>query len=243
MADKDQQKLEKIKENKSFLKKLWADPVWSKIISAALLSSFAFVFALVRSLFGTLEFSKINFLNLINEALSYPISVFWILMFTLTLALIITGVTLFKRWKSKRSIVQDYFNVDQKIGEFTFKELYNSLLSNYNQTPPYLIAAGYPDRDSLLVLWRVHLNYLNMGVTIDDIGDHARFLYFQLGPLLISYGLVRLTSVKSFDDKRQIPCLISTNEAATFFANMEKWMIYKNINNIKDPLIYEHQAN
>ncbi|RZJ88702.1 MAG: hypothetical protein EOO20_12935 [Chryseobacterium sp.] len=232
------QKLEKIKETKNFIQKLWGDPVWSKVISAAFLSIFTFLYALSKSFFDTINVSKIGFIDLIRNAVNFKISVFWILISTLIITASVMLLTLYRRWKHKQSIVQNYFDVDHKIGNFTFKELYNSLLNNFIQTPAYLVAAGYPERDNLLVLWRVHLNYFNMGITIDDMGEQAKFLYFQLCPLLISYGLIKQTTIRSFDNTHDMISLISTEANDLFFASMEKWIIYKNINGATDPLIY-----
>ena len=79
----------------------------------------------------------------------------------------------------------------------------------------------------MLSLFLKYQNMLNRGVNIFDRGFDANFIYFYLGPRLMSYGLVRSVQVKgpiSGDDIDQF----TTSEHGFLFLNTyEKWRVYE----------------
>lgn len=228
MSVKENRKPVEIKEKKGFLKRTWSDPVWSKVISAVIIAVGSVLIALAKTLYSALDLSKFNFNELATITLSYQFTVAEIFIVIIVITLLYLVIVIFKRIKNKESIVITSFNTDQKIGNFTFRELYNALLTFRLNIPDAMRANGWPNNDTLLNQFIVFQRMINTGVDIDAPGPEAMFLYFSVAPSLMSYGLVEMTNIKSQGNDDVIS--LRTSENGYLFLNtLERWRIFNHL--------------
>ena len=81
---------------------------------------------------------------------------------------------------------------DEQIGNYTFKELYNILLTETFsvRTVGMEISGRSAPTDNLLNLFRIYYTFLNKGVGIEEHIDDGGYLYSAFAPRLLGFGLV-----------------------------------------------------
>lgn len=149
-----------------FINKLWYDPIWSKVIYAAIIA----LIGLIGSFFVTI-FNEISLKDVLYNTLTFSIPL-WIILVILFTSLLIYGIIykVRKRKKSKSGV----FDVEIKIGHFTFRELHNSLLTNKVNTPMNLMGPGMDSEIDLLTLLILYQRQLNLGAS----WEHDTFTYY-----------------------------------------------------------------
>ncbi len=167
----------RIKAKEIFFK-IWKDPVWSKVISGIILVGVPILWAKITH-------------HSWEEIYGYIIT---ILTFNFPLYAYLSAVALFfivrfsiQWFKRKR----DPF-WDEQIGNYTFKELYNILLT---ETLPVRtqgmewFGRDAPN-DSLLFTFQVYYSTLNTGFGPDDDIQDGGYLYGVFAPRMVGFGLV-----------------------------------------------------
>ncbi|MEB2777904.1 hypothetical protein SYJ56_21500 [Algoriphagus sp. D3-2-R+10] len=204
-----------------FLNKLWYDPIWSKVIYAALI----FFVGLLYSFFST-QLKEVSFSEAFTETINYSLPL-WLIFIILVFMLLAYGIIFQIRRKRKKHIGK--FDVEQPIGNFNFRELYNALLTHRIELPMSLMA-GSPDRKGdLLNLFILYQRQLNMGAEWSQGGEQGNFLYYVLGPTLMSYGLTELTPCKNKADTLKLDLIIISKVGYEFYAQIERWRVYNDI--------------
>jgi hypothetical protein len=202
---------------KSFIYKLWHDPVFSGLIVIGITSLISIVYSFVISFIN-----DVNFWDILIDILTFKISL-WIIL------LIIVLLYLLWIFKSKWSKSFDSKRIDKilktKIGDFNFSELHNTLLNHTVKNPSDFQIEGI-ERGHLLGYFLLFTRNYNLGVPSDSIGPKAQFMYWKVGSLLISYGLVYSETYKKNDDEYDE---IYTSELGKkFFRLYQKYKYYLN---------------
>ena len=169
-----------MKKAKEIFLTIWKDPVWSKVISVGILGLIALVGAKLT------HHSWNEIYLFIIAVLSFKVPLYVVLS---TIALILAILMIVRFFKNRR----DPF-WDQPIGNYTFKELYNILLT---QTMPVATTgmkiSGQPaPPDNLLHLFRVYYTFLNKGMGIEDNIQDGGYLYSVFAPRMVGFGLVEI---------------------------------------------------
>ena len=152
-----------------FLNKIWHDPVWGKVIYAG----FIFLAGLIYSFIATLS-KEISFYNAFIETINFSLPLY-VVFIILTLAVVIYGIVYKIRQKRKRHIGK--FDVEQKVGNFTFRELHNALLTHEIEAPLEMWKYLKDGKIDLLALFISHQRQFNLGVEWE--GNH--YSHYTLG--------------------------------------------------------------
>jgi len=212
-----EKKKEKIKYP-GFLNKIWYDPIWSKVLYTGVL----FIIGLLYSFFKTL-LKDISFYDAFIQTINFEIKLSTIFII-ISIALIFYGVIYKIRQNRQKHIGK--FDVEQKIGHFNFRELYNALLTHTIDLPISL-RRGSPDgKLDLLTLFILYQRQLNKGIDWDTGGDQGTFLYYDLCPNLMSYGLMKLTKNKNKADSLGLDLIITSETGYEFFAQIQRYRVY-----------------
>jgi hypothetical protein len=189
--------------------KIWKDPVWSKVISAAI------IFIIVTIWAKYSNYTNEQVYNFFILVLTYKIPIF---LFLSIIGLYFISKLVIKLFKKKNDPIWD-----EQVGNYTFKELYQILsIQNY---PVGTVGMGYsgrkPPENDLLSMFHTYSPILNRGIGLDDDFDGG-YLYGVLSPKLISYGLVDKIETKNIEiDVMDIK--YQTSEIGhKFFALLEK---------------------
>lgn len=104
-----------------------------------------------------------------------------------------SGISAFiwKWWLQKRNKILGGFDFEEKIGDFTFRELYNALIST--DATHYEPVKHINAKPTLMLLFIFYLDRLNTGISNKDENDLKKYL-FELSPKLLSYGLVEFST-------------------------------------------------
>jgi len=165
--------------------KAWKDPVWSKVISVALIG-------LVSVLWATyVGYSFAQIVELLIYGLSFRLPIYVLLSFVGLYLLCLQAIKFIKR--KPKSLW------NEQVGHYTFKELTDVMRS---QTLPIrthgMSFSGQeaPD-DNLVILFLNYTIQLNAGITIDYPGmqSDGGFGFAVLCPKLMSFGLVDCSEV------------------------------------------------
>ena len=164
----------------AYLLAIWRDSVWSKVISAGIIAGLALLGAKLAN------YSWPDIYHFILAALSFQLPLYLYLAVFGLYFIFQKSIQLFQKKK-------DPF-WDVPIGHFTFKELYNILLTTYLpvSTRSMKIAGQAPTSDHFLTLFRAYYSYFNRGVTIEDRIDDGGYLYAFFAPQMVGYGLVEV---------------------------------------------------
>lgn len=203
------------------LNKFWHDPVWSKVIYALIL----FLIGLVYSFFSTL-FKKVSFHDAFIQTINYDLPIYLVFII-ISIGLIVYGIVYKLRMKRKRHVGR--FDVEQKIGNFTFRELYNALLTHKIEAPINLVGVIQEKEINLLNLFILYQRQFNLGVEWE--GDD--FSYYTLGPLLMSYGLTEKAPTKNKMDSIGSDIIQTSSIGIEFHSMLERFRVY-NDENMKD---------
>lgn len=213
---------------KGILKKIWYDPVLSKIISVGILAFIAFLYSIFQALYSNISFREALYL-----IFSYKIPLYVVLIIAL-LAILIYYILY--RVRLKKRIGK--FDIEQKVGNFTFRELYNALLTHKMDRHPNLNMPGIDTSMDLLTLFFSYQKMLNLGVEWE--GDH--FTYYHLCPTLMTYGLVEKVPTTNKTDVIGNEMCQTSKIGYEFFALLEKWRVY-NDDSIEDEIIASNETN
>lgn len=205
------------KENRilTFIKRIWKDSVWSKLISIGLISLIASIWTSYSN------YSVRDIYIFFIKGLMYKIPVFVFLSFVGVFFIVKLLVKIFR--KKTESIW------GEQVGNYKFKELYE-ILSNQNcpietvGMEDYGIKAPIED---LLTLFHKYSLILNRGVNMEnDLGDGG-YLYAVLAPKFVGYGLVNKLESRNLQID-VIDIKYETSEVGhKFFALLEKSIYLK----------------
>jgi len=206
-----------------FLNKIWHDPVWGKVIYAG----FIFIAGLVYSFIATLS-KKISFNDSFIQTINYSLPLY-VIFIILAIAIIVYGVIYKIRQKRKRHIGK--FDVEQKIGNFSFRELHNALLTHEMEAPMGMLKFLQGNKIDLLTLFILYQRQFNLGVEWE--GD--TYTYYTLGPTLMSYGLTEKAPTKNKLDSTESDIIQTSKVGLEFYAMLERFRVYKD-ENMQDDL-------
>lgn len=201
-------------EYKSLIHRMWNDQVLSQLISVGLLS----LLTLLYSFFVTI-FKNISFQQALIDTLTFKLELYKILIF---IAVVVTISILIYKWQKKRNKKIGKFDVEQKVGNFTFRELYNALLTHKINTPSYLMGAGTENKTDLLVLFILYQRQLNLG----SEWEHDHFTHYILGPTLMTYGLTEKAPTTNKLDSIGSDMIQTSKVGYEFYALLERWRVY-----------------
>ncbi len=205
-----------IKQKKIWKKiiEIWKDPVWSKVISTAII----FIIVTIWAKYSNYTNEQVyNFFILI---LIYKIPVF---LFLSLIGLYFISKAVIKLLEKKNDPIWN-----EQIGNYTFEELYK-ILSSQNY-PVGTVGMGYsrinPPENDLMSMFHAFSPILNRGIGMDYEADEG-YLYGVLSPKLVSYGLVDKIETKNLEiDVMDIKYQTSEN-GYKFFALLEKTIYLK----------------
>lgn len=201
-----------------FLNKIWHDPVWGKVIYAG----FIFIAGLIYSFVATLS-KEIAFYDSFIQTINYSLPLY-IIFIILAIAIIVYGIIYKIRQKKKRHIGK--FDVEQQIGNFSFRELHNALLSHEMEAPMEMLKFLQGNKVDLLTLFIVYQRQFNLGVEWE--GDD--YTYYTLGPTLMSYGLTEKAPTKTKLDSIGSDIIQTSKVGLEFYAMLERFRVYKDEN-------------
>ncbi|MEG2103125.1 MAG: hypothetical protein RRY99_16625, partial [Flavobacterium sp.] len=116
------------------------------------------------------------------------------------------------------------FDLDQKVGNFTFRELHNSLLTHSIEMPSNLRGYHAPEKIDLLTIFKFYARIFNQGVQWEDDMD----TYFKIGPTLMSYGIIEKVPTTNKSDTIGMEMLQTSKVGYEFLEMLQKWRIYNN---------------
>jgi hypothetical protein len=166
--------------SKNTLYNVWKDAVISKLIANWIWYIVPFMATLIFSYFKKEEiYSSLKSLMFLDIKL-------YVLIIFLVLSLIIRKIYFKFSTKQKKHI--KHFQ-SQQIGNYKFPDLNNVLLTTVITLPKYYESILGLNELDLLTCFRMFISRFNMGIGWDHAGDEDGFLYYQLGPILMSYDL------------------------------------------------------
>lgn len=201
-------------EYKGFFQRIWNDPVLSQLISVILLSLLTLIYS-----FCVTIFKDISFKQAFIETLYLKFELYKILI--CIAAAIITFIIAFK-WRQRKNKRVGKFNVEQRVGNFTFRELYNALLTHKIDTPMNLIGMGLEEQIDLLLLFVLYQRQLNLG----SEWEHDHFTHYILGPTLMTYGLTEKVPTTNKLDIVGSDMIQTSKIGYEFYALLERWRVY-----------------
>lgn len=199
-------------ENKvwTFIKKIWKDSVWSKLISTGLILLIATIWTSYSN------YSIKDIYDFFINGLTYKTPVFVFLSLIGIYFLIKLIIRLFRK---KTDPIWD-----EQVGNYKFKELYE-ILRNQNY-PVGTVGMGYsgrkPPQENLLSLFHTYSPILNRGIDLDSNLDDGGYLYGVLAPKLVGYGLVNKLESKNLEINVMDIKYETSEVGHKFFALLEK---------------------
>lgn len=168
---------------------IWKDSVYSKVIANGILLIFTLIAIIIGQIINvstTEEFIKYFF--------NFEVKLYALL---LTAGIIFIGYYLYLKFLKKKDNGYKSF-IYQKVGDYRFGDLNNVLLSTYQEIPRALQHEMGSQKLDLLTLFRITIPLYSSGMDWDNPNDESGFLYYRLGPRLISYGLLeRVPSINN----------------------------------------------
>lgn len=201
-------------EYKGLFQRLWNDQVLSQLISVGILS----LLTLLYSFFVTV-FKDISFLQALTDTLIFRFELYKILIF---IAVAVSVSILIYKWRQKRNKRIGKFDIEQKVGNFTFRELYNALLTHKIETPMNLMGPGMDREIDLLILFILYQRQLNLG----SEWQHDHFTHYTLGPTLMTYGLTEKVPTTNKLDSVGSEMIQTSKIGYEFYALLERWRVY-----------------
>lgn len=199
-------------ENKiwEFIKKIWKDSVWSKLIATGLI-------ILITSIWSRYSiYSLSDIYTFLIKGLTYKIPIF---VFISVIGLYFIVKLVIKLFRKNEDSIWD-----EQVGNYKFKELYDILLNqNYEVRTIGMKYSGMnPPKEDLLTLFYTYSPFLNKGINLDDNIEDGGYLYGVLAPKLVGYGIVnKIESKNLYIDV--IDVKYETSEVGhKFFALLEK---------------------
>lgn len=175
--------------SKNTLYNVWKDPVISQIIANWIWYIVPIIATLVFSYYKKEEI----YLNI--KSLMFLDIKLYILAVFISLSLILRKI--YFKFCSKQKKQIKHFQSNQ-IGNYRFPDLNNILLSTVIILPRYYQNILGVDELDLLTCFRMFISRFNMGIGWNHPADEDGFLYYQLGPILMSYDLCeKITSLEN----------------------------------------------
>ena len=203
--------------SKTSFEKIWVDPVYSKVISVAFVAIAAAIWEFVKGIID-----KKTLFQALDKVWHSEIRVVGLLAFLIIILVIYASI---KVIGGKEVVETDDFDTNQSLGNLSFKQLYNLLLSHHITVPKETLSDKSKDvKASLLVLFTEGMKYFNVGTKTEDDQVSKMFLKNIAGPLLLSYGLVNLI----IDSKGQ-KSLITSDVGYRFFALLQQYKLKNGI--------------
>lgn len=203
-------------ESKNIILKFWQDSVISQLIVNGILVSLPILSAVIikfldgKSIAGFFS----NFLQL-NIKLYVLILV--------TFVIIICYFFYLKYVQKARKLDKELSK--ETVGYYSFKNLNNVLLTSYIELPKHLqIQIGLEELD-LLTAFRLFISQFNYGISWQHPTEDGDFIHYQLGPELMSYGLVeKVPSIDNNTEGNINSYVFQTSENGyKFFALLESY--------------------
>jgi hypothetical protein len=204
---------EKIKY-KGFFQRVWNDQVLSQLISVGLLSLLTVLYSFIQTIF-----KNVSFKQALIDTLTFRFELYKILIF---IAVAVSVYVIIYKWRQKRKRQIGKFDIEQKVGNFTFRELYNALLTHKVETPTNLLGHGIDRQIDLLTLFVLYQRQLNLGAEWQL--DH--FTYYTLGPTLMTYGLTEKIPTTNKLDNVGSEMIQTSKIRFEFYALLERWRVY-----------------
>jgi hypothetical protein len=212
---------------KGIIRQLWTGPVWSKVISAGIIAFIVFLYSLLQTLLKDVSLTKV-FIDTIN----YKIEL-WQFFVIVFVVLILFAI--YYKWRQRKNKKVGKFNTEEVAGNFTFRELHNSLLTHKIDLPISLRSQEFGNQLDLMTLFVLFQRQLNIGVSWDQPGDQGMFLYQDLGPTLMSYGLTEKAPEKNKADALGLDIIQTSAVGQKYLSMVEKWRIYNDEKLVDDP--------
>lgn len=203
---------------RGFFRRAWADPVVSQILAAGILALLTLLYS-----FGQTLFKQISFWTALKETFNYPLELYKVFII---IAVVIAVYIISYKWRQKQRKRIGKFDVEQRVGEFNFRELYNALLTHKVQLPISLHSQQLGNKGDLLTLFMLYQRQLNTGVNWNQGGDQGTFLYYVLAPTLMTYGLIKRTPDRSKRDTLKLDIFETSQIGFKFYALLERWRVY-----------------
>jgi len=179
----------------------WKDPVGSKLIAGLIIFIITAIYGLISNII-----EKISLIEILKNILFLKIELYILLIIIICSLLLIWFIS----WLINRNKTENYdFILKERIGDISFSELYNSLISHFVKTPPSL-SDGKNNEIDLLTCFLLYIRKFGIGVTWNHPGDQGIFMYYTVGPILIAYGLFdRVRNFKKNDNLQEDIIVIS----------------------------------
>lgn len=199
---------------KGFFERTWNDPVWSKVISAGIIAVLTILYSIGLSIFKEISFKE-AILNILN----FQIKIYVYFIISISAILIYYLIYRIRKYKNNKIVG---FDIEKKVGNFSFRELYNALLTHKITTPINLMGPGIPKETDLLSLFVLYMRIFNQGVE----WEHDYDTYYLLGPILMSYELVEKVPTPNKLDTLGLEVIQTSKVGYEFYAMLEKWRVY-----------------
>jgi hypothetical protein len=161
--------------------------------------------------------------------MEYEIKVKWILIILLIAATSYYFLIYLRYKKNKYSV-----DINTKIGEYKFKELYNHMLT-VELSVPFAMYTTLGKNLNLLELFDYYIRSFNLGVHWNQGGADGHFMYYKLGPELMSLGLTEKVKKKITDYDTENDEVIQTSENGyKFYALVQKLNLEKKYGRAKE---------
>lgn len=217
---KEEQNLENIKKEterssaNNNLYKVWKDPVMSNIIANWIWYIIPTIAALIFS-----YIKKETILDWFLNMFLLEIKIY--ILIILVVVSIISRKIYFKYFRKKKNL--DTYFLDKIIGHYKFGHLHNVLLTTYIELPNELRFKANADDLDLLTCFRVFTPTYSTGIGFNHPLSEGDFLYYQLGPKMLAFGLCEKV-ISDIDDNGTPNYYIQTSENGyKFFALLESY--------------------
>ncbi|MEQ8416031.1 MAG: hypothetical protein RIB71_16240 [Imperialibacter sp.] len=201
-----------------FLNKVWHDPIWSKVIYTGIILLLGLLYSFIVTVF-----KNISLKQALIDTIYFDLKLYLVFIFV-SIGLLSYG--LIYRFRQKRNKRIGNFDVEQPIGNFTFRELYNALLTTTINTPIKVLQTGFSEpKINLLTLFVLYQRQLNRGIE----WSHDHFTYYDLGPTLMTYGLTEKTPTKNKLDSIGSDMIQTSQIGYDFYALLERWRIHNDL--------------
>ena len=184
MGEKNQQEISKKETEQILLKNkiynVWKDPVISKLIANWIWYIVPVMATLIFSYFKKEEiYSTLITIIFLDVKL-------YILVILLVVSLIVRKI--YFRLYSKKKKETEYF-LSQHVGEYRLADLNNILLTTYITLARHFQGILGLEELDLLTCFRMFISRMNAGIGFDHPTEEGEFIYYNLGPALMSYDL------------------------------------------------------
>jgi hypothetical protein len=216
-------------KSKNLFFKIWKDSVFSKLIANGILISLPFVSAFIYAFVKNTSITEI-----FNDFLNLEIKLYALLIISI---LLILGYYIYLRFNKKAEKQRKEF-LNQKVGNYLYGDLNNILLTTYLETPSSIRSeTGLTELD-LMTYFRLFISYFSKGIDWDYPGDEGMFLYYELGPKLVSYGLCEMVPSLNNKSKGEINSydIFTSKEGYHFFALLETFERMENAKKYNDEM-------